>query len=107
MGAPWSRRRAAGTRTSGATPSGPRSGPCLPAARSRAGPFRPLSPRRATFFFGKPNRRAGRAENAWSALQRPLALLDREAPLVERLADDDAAQVHLPQGRQPAEVLDR
>src|SRR5258706_15532129 len=41
-----------------------------------------------------------------SVLEGPLALLPREAPLVERLADDDAAEVHLSQRVERHEVLE-
>src|SRR5689334_22712985 len=41
-----------------------------------------------------------------SAVQGRLALGDRELALVQRLADDHAAQVHLPQRGQVDEVLE-
>ena len=40
-------------------------------------------------------------------VERGLALVDREAPLVERLADDHAGQVDLPQLGEPAQVVER
>src|SRR3954470_5177599 len=77
-----------------------KAGPLADAAASSGG---------ASFwvYFGKPNRRAGRARSPCSSPERALALVDREAPLVERLADDHAAEVHLPQRRETAQVVER